>query len=80
MYKILEATYHQGHLILKDKLSQSLEGKPIKIIVLEESDSKKENFLEKVDKTCSIARISIILQIDTTRCKQGCSSIISSSL
>ena len=52
MYKILEATYHQGHLILKDQLSQSLEGKQIKIIILEESDSKKDFFLEKVDKHC----------------------------
>jgi predicted DNA-binding antitoxin AbrB/MazE fold protein len=49
MYKILEATYHQGNLILKDKLSESLEGKQIKIIVLEASDSQKESFLEKVD-------------------------------
>ena len=49
MYKILEATYHQGNLILKDKLSESLEGKQVKVIVLEFSDSKKESFLEKVD-------------------------------
>ena len=49
MYKIIEATYHQGNLILKDKLSQSFEGKKIKVIILEESN-KKENFLDKVDK------------------------------
>jgi predicted DNA-binding antitoxin AbrB/MazE fold protein len=49
MYKILEATYHQGNLILKDKLSESLEGKQIKIIILESSENKKESFLEKVD-------------------------------
>ena len=49
MYKILEATYHQGNLILKDKLSESLEGKQIKIIVLESSEHQKESFLEKVD-------------------------------
>ena len=40
MYKILEATYHQGNLILKDKLSQSFEGKKIKVIILEESNKK----------------------------------------
>jgi predicted DNA-binding antitoxin AbrB/MazE fold protein len=49
MCKILEATYHQGNLILKDKLSESLEGKQVKVIVLESSDSKKDSFLEKVD-------------------------------
>ena len=49
MYKIIEATYHQGNLILKDKLSESLEGKKIKIIILEESNSKKEDFLDKVE-------------------------------
>jgi predicted DNA-binding antitoxin AbrB/MazE fold protein len=49
MYKILEATYHQGNLVLKDKLNESLEGKQIKIIILEASESKKESFLEKVD-------------------------------
>ena len=49
MYKILEATYHQGNLILKDKLSESLEGKQIKIIILESSENKKESFFEKVD-------------------------------
>ncbi len=49
MYKILEATYHQGNLILKDKLSESLEAKQIKIIILESSENKKETFLEKVD-------------------------------
>ncbi|WP_107666669.1 hypothetical protein [Cyanothece sp. BG0011] len=49
MYKILEATYHQGNLILKDKLSESLEGKQIKIIILESCETKKENFLDKVN-------------------------------
>ena len=49
MYKILEATYHQGNLILKDKLTDSLEGKEIKVIILDSSDTQKEAFLEQVD-------------------------------
>lgn len=49
MYKILEATYHQGNLILQNKLSDSLEGKQIKIIILDSFESPKESFLEKVD-------------------------------
>lgn len=49
MYKILEATYHQGNLILKDKLSESLQGKQIKIIILEPFETKKETFLDQVD-------------------------------
>ncbi len=49
MYKILEATYHQGNLILKDKLSESLEGKQIKIIILDSSEIKKVSFLISED-------------------------------
>lgn len=49
MYRVLEATYHQGNLILQDKLTASLEGKQVKIIILESLEDQEEDFFDKVD-------------------------------
>jgi hypothetical protein len=48
MYKILEASCHNGDLILNEKLSATMEGKSFRVILLEESDieRKKQQFLE----------------------------------
>lgn len=46
MNKIIEATYQDGILMLPEKLSPSLEGKKVKIIVIENEQlpTKKQNF------------------------------------
>ena len=52
MYKILDATFQNGNLILSEKLSPALEGKSFKVIHLERDDldRKKQQFLRLVDK------------------------------
>ena len=49
MSRLLEATYQNGSLILDVKLPDSMEGKKVKIVLLEadEIEHKKENFLQK---------------------------------
>lgn len=46
MSRLLEATYQNGNLILDVKLPESMEGKRVKIVLLEsdEIEQKKENF------------------------------------
>lgn len=48
MNKILEATYHNGTLLLDNKLSSNLEGKKIKLIIIDNEglEIKKQNFLK----------------------------------
>lgn len=48
MNRILEATYQNGTLMLKEKLSSNLEGKKVKIILIdnEELDTKKQQFFK----------------------------------
>ncbi len=50
MNKILDATYNDGKLILKDKLDSSNEGKNMKILLLnfDSVESKKKEFLNAV--------------------------------
>lgn len=52
MYKILEVLYQNGNLILKEKLSPTMEGKSLKVLLLENDDTgrKKEVFLNSVNK------------------------------
>ena len=52
MYKILEALCQNGNLILKEKLSTTMEGKRFKVILLENHQDarKKEYFLNSVNK------------------------------
>lgn len=52
MYKISQAIYKDGNLILAEKLSSSMEGKSVKVIILETDDieTKKERFLKLVDR------------------------------
>ncbi|MFQ4147020.1 antitoxin AF2212-like protein [Chlorogloeopsis sp. ULAP02] len=51
MYKVLQATYENGNLILKEKLSSDMEGKTLKVIIVEtdELEAKKERFFNLVD-------------------------------
>jgi hypothetical protein len=51
MYKVLQATYKDGQLILNEKLSPTLEGKQLSVIVLDidELEQKKERFFEFAD-------------------------------
>lgn len=46
MNKILEATYQNGILMLKEKLSSNFERKKVKIMLIDndESETKKEMF------------------------------------
>lgn len=63
MSKMLQATYHDGNLILDEKLDAALEGKKLTLILVEESAlsdqnevdlaERKRQFFEKV-KTYSI--------------------------
>lgn len=50
MTKILDATYSDGKLILKDKLDSSNEGKNMKVILLnfDSVEMKKAEFLSSV--------------------------------
>jgi predicted DNA-binding antitoxin AbrB/MazE fold protein len=42
MSKVLHATYHNGNLILDEKLDAALEGKKLRIVVLEDANEPKE--------------------------------------
>jgi predicted DNA-binding antitoxin AbrB/MazE fold protein len=59
MNKVLQATYHDGSLVLDEKLDATLEGKKLRIVVLEDTDelkgkdtqtleSRKQRFLEQL--------------------------------
>ncbi|PSB62998.1 hypothetical protein C7B61_13865, partial [filamentous cyanobacterium CCP1] len=39
--KVLQATYHDGSLVLDEKLDATLEGKKLRIVVLEDTDELK---------------------------------------
>jgi len=63
MNKVLHATYHNGNLILDEKLDAALEGQKLTLILVEEPvaststetnlEERKQKFLEKL-KTYSI--------------------------
>ena len=63
MNKVLQATYHDGNLVLDKKLDTALEGKKLTLILVEETfsseqdgvdlEERKRQFLEKL-KTYSI--------------------------
>ncbi|APB35040.1 hypothetical protein GlitD10_2697 [Gloeomargarita lithophora Alchichica-D10] len=42
MSKVMQATYHDGNLILDEKLDIALEGKKLRIVVLEDTNEPKE--------------------------------------
>lgn len=46
MYKVLQATYSNGNLILEEKLSSEMEGKNLKVIIVETDklEAKKQRF------------------------------------
>ncbi len=59
MSKVLQATYQDGSLVLDEKLDSALEGKKLKIVVLDNSDEevieaeqslepRKQRFLEQL--------------------------------
>ncbi len=52
MYKFLQATCHNGDLVLDEKLGTVMEGKKVKILILEDDRMlpRKEKFLNLVDK------------------------------
>jgi hypothetical protein len=52
MYKVVQAIYRDGQLFLSEKLSSTLEGKQLNIIVLDPDglEQKKERFFDFVDK------------------------------
>jgi hypothetical protein len=52
MVQFMQATYHNGQLILKQKLNEALEGKTLNIIVITEEaiPHKKAHFLNFVDR------------------------------
>ena len=52
MPTVMQGTCHNGQLVLDQKLSQSLEGKNLKVIIVESEqppDGQKERFLSLVD-------------------------------
>jgi len=51
MYKILQATYQNGHLVLNEKLSSEMEGRNLKLIILDTDSpqAKKEQFFRFID-------------------------------
>ncbi|MGQ9873222.1 hypothetical protein [Leptodesmis sp.] len=63
MSKVIQATYHDGNLILDEKLDAALEGQKLTLILVEEPvaststeanlEERKQKFLEKL-KTYSI--------------------------
>jgi predicted DNA-binding antitoxin AbrB/MazE fold protein len=63
MNKVIQATYHDGNLILDEKLDAALEGQKLTLILVEEPvaststeanlEERKQKFLEKL-KTYSI--------------------------
>lgn len=63
MSKVLHATYHDGNLVLDEKLDTALEGQKLTLILVEDSqassstetdlEERKKKFLEKL-KTYSI--------------------------
>jgi|688.fasta_scaffold71704_4 predicted DNA-binding antitoxin AbrB/MazE fold protein len=42
MSKVIQATYHDGNLVLDEKLDAALEGKKLRIVVLEDINEPKE--------------------------------------
>jgi len=59
MSKVLQATYHDGNLILNEKLDAALEGKKLTLILVEDSaelqnsleqtlEPRKQRFLEQL--------------------------------
>ncbi|MDG2989873.1 hypothetical protein L3556_02825 [Candidatus Synechococcus calcipolaris G9] len=42
MSKVIQATYHDGNLVLDEKLDAALEGKKLRIVVLEDTNESKE--------------------------------------
>lgn len=52
MYKISQAVYQDGNLILSEKLHPAMEGKSLKVIILDTDDLevKKERFFRLVDR------------------------------
>ncbi|HIK39541.1 antitoxin AF2212-like protein [Thermoleptolyngbya sp. M55_K2018_002] len=42
MSKVIRATYHDGNLILDEKLDTALEGKKLRIVVLEDTSELKD--------------------------------------
>lgn len=52
MYKVLQAVYRDGQLVLSEKLNPAFEGKQLRIIVLDpdELEQRKEGFFGFVDK------------------------------
>ncbi len=52
MIQFMQATYQDGHLILKQKLNKTLEGQTLNVIIItsEAIAERKEHFLNFVDK------------------------------
>jgi hypothetical protein len=52
MNRILEAICHNGNLMLEEKLPESMEGRKIKIILVEDDnlETRKAKFLALLDK------------------------------
>ncbi|MEZ5671780.1 MAG: hypothetical protein R3E08_05125 [Thiotrichaceae bacterium] len=46
---LLDATYHQGMLVLSQPLQKELEGKHFKVVLFEENVADKANFLQFVE-------------------------------
>jgi predicted DNA-binding antitoxin AbrB/MazE fold protein len=49
MSKVLQATYHDGNLILDKKLDVALEGKKLTLILIEDSESSEQADRSMVD-------------------------------
>ena len=50
MSKVLQATYHDGNLILDEKLDAALEGKKLTLILVE-AESSSQSELEQKERT-----------------------------
>lgn len=49
MNKVLQATYHDGNLVLDEKLDAALEGKKITLILVDSSESSNQPEQTEVD-------------------------------
>lgn len=51
MYKFVQATYHNGNLVLSEKLQSVLDGETVKVLILDiDEDDRKSSFLSNLKK------------------------------
>ena len=59
MNRVLQATYHDGSLVLDEKLDAALEGKKLKIVVIQDSAPAQ---LQDIEQSVSESRKQLFLK------------------